>query len=120
NRYPCGFLWYSGAVRSNGDFVMCYPSQWFDRTQSVGNVHTDNLHSYWKKLDQVRRLHLAGRWNDIPACRDCDLWKTVPSVYSRRSDGTFSIPRHRWLIGLSINYVKSIGFLKNRTRVHRS
>ena len=119
-RYPCGMLWYSGAIRSNGDFLMCYPAQWLDRTHSVGNVHVDSLASYWQKLEEPRRLHLAGRWNEIPACKNCDVWKSTPSVFARRTDGTFYIPRHRWVLARVVNFLKEAGFKRPGARVHRS
>jgi radical SAM protein with 4Fe4S-binding SPASM domain len=118
-RYPCGMLWYSGAIRSNGDFLMCYPAQWLDRSHSVGNVHSDSLASYWRKLEEPRRLHLAGRWNEIPACRDCDVWKSTPSVFARRKDGTFYIPKNRWWLARVVNFLKEAGF-KRPARIHRS
>jgi len=119
-RYPCGMLWYCGAVRSNGDLLMCYPAQWLDRSHSVGNVHVDSLASYWQKLEEPRRLHLAGRWDEIPACKNCDMWKSTPSVFTRRADGTFYIPRRRRVLARVVNFLKETGLTGAGRRLHRS
>ena len=105
-RYPCPTLWYSGAVRSTGEYLRCYPMHWLDRTHTVGNVREDNLQGYWNKLDDVRQLHLQGRWDEVPGCKDCDVWSQAPSFFSRRADGTFFIPRHRVALSMVINGVK--------------
>lgn len=105
-RYPCPMLWYSGAVRSNGDYLRCYPMHWFDREHRVGNVRSHDLRAYWRALEDARALHLAGRWDELPGCQDCDVWNQVPSFFSRRADGSFYIPKTRLLLSVVINWMR--------------
>lgn len=114
-RYPCPALWFSGAVRSNGDLLRCYSMHWFDREHKLGNIHEDDLRSYWRKLGAARTLHAEGRWDELPGCKDCDVWAQQPSFFSKRKDGTFYIPKHRLLLSFLINglrrYVRREGYL---------
>ncbi|MBN1586502.1 MAG: radical SAM protein [Candidatus Omnitrophica bacterium] len=119
-RYPCGMLWYSGAVRSTGDFLMCYPIQWKDRKHKIANVRTHSLKEYWRSLEPYRIMHLEGRWSEIPACKECDAWSMTPSVFSKRKDGSFHIPWQRRAAAKIVNGIKALFRTKPFVRMHRS
>lgn len=46
----------------------------YDRTLGLGNLKNNSLASAWtsKKLKDIRKKHIAGKFFEIPACRRCD------------------------------------------------
>lgn len=45
----------------------------YDRTLGLGNIKENSLKSAWesKKLKAIRDKHIAGKFFEIPACKDC-------------------------------------------------
>jgi hypothetical protein len=41
---------------------------------SLGDAREIAWLEAWKKLSDMRRAHLEGRWNDYECCRACNVW----------------------------------------------
>lgn len=77
-RYPCYHLWLSPAIHWNGDFSICCND--YTRKLVLGNVKNQTIHKMWigPKIQHYRKLHLKGKYNQMPLCGNCDVW----SIYS--------------------------------------
>jgi radical SAM protein with 4Fe4S-binding SPASM domain len=64
----------------NGDVLLC-GNDWNER-EVVGNVHEETLAAIFNnaRMQEVRELMQQGRYDEIPACRNCSF-------------------RHEWLQG---------------------
>jgi radical SAM protein with 4Fe4S-binding SPASM domain len=71
---PCGALYSTLAVNTNGNVSICCLDS-FNGT-SMGNVFEDGVRKVWHgpKLTAMRRLHEEGNWDKIPLCKNCDRW----------------------------------------------
>lgn len=70
-RTPCQRLWSGLNIHFDGSVVPCCID--YDDENVLGNVNKTSLAKIWVNRDfqQFRKLHLEGRWNEIPMCRDC-------------------------------------------------
>lgn len=66
------------AISAHGDCVMCTLDA--PRLTTVGNVAAQNLRDIWRGQAalEFRQLHLKGRKEENPLCRDCDWFKLFP------------------------------------------
>lgn len=72
-KHPCHYLWRGPVyVKHNGDVYPCCQSYMLDGAP-VGNVASQTLTQIWdgKAMQELRRLHVAGRAGDIPMCARC-------------------------------------------------
>jgi radical SAM protein with 4Fe4S-binding SPASM domain len=62
-------------VLHDGDVLMCVHD--WARKEIVGNVREATLAEIWngERMREVRRLVSERRYAELPACRDCSLWK---------------------------------------------
>ena len=74
-RVPCSRLWKSFNVHCNGNVVACCID--YDELNVVGNIHDEHPAEIWRgeKLSELRKLHMEGRYDEIPLCRDCRVWR---------------------------------------------
>lgn len=58
-----------------------------DATLKLGDAKTDSLKDLWnsKKLQELRRIHMEGKFYTIPACRGCD-WAVKEDLRLRNTD----------------------------------
>jgi len=63
----------TAVITFDGKVVLCCVD--YKRKMVMGDLHEESLHAIWKgpRFREVRRLFLAKRRNDIPACRDCRI-----------------------------------------------
>jgi radical SAM protein with 4Fe4S-binding SPASM domain len=82
-RYPCYHLWFSPAVNFDGEVSICC-CDWA-REAVIGNLREDSLAEIWQGnlLRQFRLYHLQAEYNEIPLCRNCDVWSTYPDIFFR-------------------------------------
>lgn len=77
SRYvPCTFLWYSMSVRWDGMAVPCCVD--LAGEMPLGDLRKESLLDVWNgsMLTELRGKIAAGRYQEIPLCRGCDiLWK---------------------------------------------
>ena len=74
-RAPCYRLTLGMTVLSSGDMVPCCLD--FSGMHPLGNINLESPLAIWNGPDmqEIRVLHDAGRFNEIPLCRDCSVWR---------------------------------------------
>ena len=74
-RTPCQRLWSAMSIHFDGNVVPCCID--YDDMNVLGNVSKDSLQDVWSNMNfrKFRLLHLQGRWNEIPMCRNCTAYK---------------------------------------------
>jgi len=88
-RYPCMWMWYATKIYNNGDFQKCFCHFLHEKT-ALGNLRDTSIRENWHgpNLREVRRLHLEGRYEEIPSCRKCNAWALFPDVWFPRRPTT--------------------------------
>lgn len=78
-RKPCPLLYKTMLVHNDGTVSLCCLDSF--RATNVGNVFEEGVQNVWlgDKLQEVRRLHETGQWDEIPICKNCNGW--VKYVY---------------------------------------
>lgn len=74
NRTPCPALYKTMPIHSDGTVSICCLDGF--RTTNVGNAFNENLSDIWngEKFNAARKLHEAGRWDEIAICSSCNGW----------------------------------------------
>ena len=72
-RFHCPNLWYHAHIYWDGSLVSC--DRDFDALNDLGNVK-DGVMKVWNglRMQDLRRKHIAGQLDDVPACRNCVEW----------------------------------------------
>ena len=75
-RAPCARLWGGLNILSSGDVVPCCLD--YEGEYPMGNINKTHVKKIWRgeKFNEFRRLHLERRFDEMPLCRDCIVWKT--------------------------------------------
>ena len=60
-------------IHSDGEVGVCCIDT--SRTIKVGNIHKDSVSNIWRgdKYQEIRNLHRGGRFEEIPACKECPM-----------------------------------------------
>jgi len=84
-RYPCYALWFSPAINWDGRVSLCCID--WDNKLIIGNVNNQSLSKIWQgeKLKEYRKLHLQGKYNQIPVCDKCNYWSWWPDIFFNKS-----------------------------------
>ncbi|MGQ9517887.1 MAG: radical SAM/SPASM domain-containing protein [Anaerolineae bacterium] len=85
-RYPCPNLWYHAHIYWDGTLVSC--DRDFDALNQLGNVG-EGVMKAWNGplMAELRRKHIAGTLDDVPACRNCVEWAWwKPSWFSAQGN----------------------------------
>ncbi len=71
--FPCHQVWQRLVVWWTGEVFMCC-GDWHGE-YPLGDAKKDSLHDLWhgKKYDFVRKLHSAGKLEDLPICARCEV-----------------------------------------------
>jgi radical SAM protein with 4Fe4S-binding SPASM domain len=71
----CHLPFYQMCVLFNGDVIICCHD--WNRATVVGNARTSSLREIWnsKKMNEIRRLMLRKRYEQLDSCRDCSIVK---------------------------------------------
>lgn len=74
-RTPCPRLWNTFTVHFDGTAVPCCID--YRQQMPLGNVNECSAEAIWRGdgLDRLRQMHIEGRWDEIPLCRDCKVWE---------------------------------------------
>ena len=69
---PCKNPWKEMIVNYNGSVAFCCMD--FNSTIVIGNIMEQTIEEIWRgeKMEKLRRLHLQGRYNEIPICSRCN------------------------------------------------
>jgi radical SAM protein with 4Fe4S-binding SPASM domain len=62
-------------VLHNGDLLMCVHD--WGRREILGNLRTSTIAELWNgaRMREIRTLVSQRRYEEVPACRDCSLWR---------------------------------------------
>ena len=74
-RWPCPQLWKRFFINVDGYAEFCV-EDWHDET-IVGNVNESSIKEIWRSFnyERIRKLHLSGKFDQIPYCSRCKDWK---------------------------------------------
>jgi len=74
-RTPCPRLWNSLNIHSNGIVVPCCID--WNELMPIGNIATHSAEEIWNcdAFNQLRELHKEERWDEIPLCKNCEVWR---------------------------------------------
>lgn len=88
DRYPCPYLFLYPTIGHDGRVAPCFID--FHGEYAYGSIATERLATIWHSSParRMREIHLAGRWAEIPICRNCQGYRLIPSGFTRR-DGRF-------------------------------
>lgn len=72
-RFPCPQLWQRMVVLFDGTVLMCCGDH--HSKNPIGNIRTRTIQELWhsQELTAMRQLHSAHRYDEIDACRDCQI-----------------------------------------------
>ena len=73
-RTPCRQLWNFLYVSWDGDVMPCCMDPL--RRLKIGNLNQSSLEELWKGslIQELRHIHLQGKYNEIPLCSGCANW----------------------------------------------
>lgn len=73
-RKPCLTLWNSLVIYWNGDVSPCCRD--WNGECILGNMKNETIRHIWnnEKMVNLRKLHIQGKFDDIPLCKDCRDW----------------------------------------------
>ena len=70
--WPCQRLWNTFTILWDGRVALCCLD--YDGQEILGDLRTQSIQEVWKgsRLTQIRQLHLAGKFGEIPICENCN------------------------------------------------
>ena len=73
----CPYPFFQASVLFNGDQLIC-THDW-NRQVVLGNLKRQTLAEVWngEEANRVRRLWIQGRWEEIPTCRGCSVYRDM-------------------------------------------
>lgn len=73
-RIPCIQLWRDLAISREGLVTVCCKDVFYKLC--VGNICENTIAEIWKKekWKAIRKLHNAGKWDEVPLCKNCNEW----------------------------------------------
>ena len=73
----CPYPFFQASVLFNGDQLIC-THDW-NRQVVLGNLKRQTLAEVWngEEANRVRRLWIEGRWEEIPTCRGCSVYRDM-------------------------------------------
>lgn len=80
-RVPCEDLWKKVSIRWDGTLALCC-FDWSSKVE-IGDLNSSSMLDLWnsKKINELRKYHLAGNYVKIPICAECDSW-AEPEEYA--------------------------------------
>jgi radical SAM protein with 4Fe4S-binding SPASM domain len=84
-RYPCNVLYDTMYANHKGQVSVCCLDG-FSKT-NIGNILKDGIEGTWNgdQFTKIRELHEAGRWDEVPMCKGCQVW-TKDEYVDHRTD----------------------------------
>jgi radical SAM protein with 4Fe4S-binding SPASM domain len=79
-RYPCLSLWENVFINSDGKVSACCMD--WDQSLLTGDIQNQTLEEIWNGGEQkrLRKTHIEKKEADIPLCKTCNYWSTVPRL----------------------------------------
>lgn len=82
-RLPCRRLWSTMTVHYDGTLVPCCLD--YQDAEPCGNVN-GHPSLFWesKRLNEIRDIHSKRRFDEIPICKDCSVWRRdIPESWKK-------------------------------------
>lgn len=90
NRYPCVTLFCSIEILSDAEAYKCFLHGVPDAEKSgfLGSLKERTIEDIWKgpEFRFYREMHMEGRFDEIPFCRDCRCWALFPNIWQNNAD----------------------------------
>ncbi len=105
-RYPCLSIFTHFQLQPDGHYMACIgttPDYASNPKYSLGHASDTTWAEAWARLGEMRRAHLEGRWDEIEACRNCNIWSLWKDAW-QESPGDDKKPRQFRLEG--VEYAK--------------
>lgn len=84
-RYPCLSLWTNVAILNDGNVYPCCEAQSTRENSDIllGNVQEKSLTEIYSenRIEDIRKKHLKGQWNEISDCKNCDFWSFSENIW---------------------------------------
>jgi MoaA/NifB/PqqE/SkfB family radical SAM enzyme len=80
-RWPCKQLWTRFNINPEGLAEFC-TDDWHDRSV-IGDVREQSIAAIWRgeAYEKLRRLHLSGKFEEVPFCSACTDWRVIEWDY---------------------------------------
>lgn len=102
SRYPCAHLWGEVKLDVKGNIYPCdgkvMDFNYREKSELLlGNIHTVSIENAYlsEKVKNFRRIHLSGQLDDLPTCKVCPGWYTLPNYWIRNN--LFKFSRKLWI-----------------------
>lgn len=81
DRYPCPHLYKRITIDFAGNVKFC-AHDWFDNS-IIGNLKNTTIKEVWNgaQYGRLRFCHEQNKFEEVPLCRNCQDWKSVPWDY---------------------------------------
>lgn len=84
-RYPCAHIERNLIIQTNGDVRVCCIAMPINAKHlTIGNIfEVKNIRSIIKgdRLKKLKEKNYIDCLADLPLCKDCDAWKSIPNFY---------------------------------------
>ncbi len=79
-RNPCFWLWAEPQIKWDGRMVPC--CQDVNAELALGNALEEPFYELWnnRRMQHLRHLHIAGKADEIPLCRSCNMYQPTLSM----------------------------------------
>ncbi len=91
SREPCLDLWTYLTINWDGYGSICCLD--FDCKGIVGDVNQQSLKEIWdgKGISQYRLTHINHLWQQVPLCKDCNIWQNQSPVWNRHMEKKYRL-----------------------------
>jgi MoaA/NifB/PqqE/SkfB family radical SAM enzyme len=90
-RYPCNSIFMHFKMQHDGRYAPCVaavpdyaPEEELHKVGYLGDAREITWGEAWRRLSEMRRAHLEGRWDDHECCRTCNIWGLWENVWTER------------------------------------
>jgi radical SAM protein with 4Fe4S-binding SPASM domain len=76
----CPYPFHQMCILSDGRAILC--SHDWERKTIIGDLNKQTIHEIWNsdKLNEIRLKIIAGRYDEIAACKECSVYKTYTRI----------------------------------------
>lgn len=99
-RYPCTSILMHFKLSPHGTYYPCVAAvpdhiedQELHDVPIIGDAREITWTEAWQKMDEMRRAHLEGRWDEYECCKNCNIWGLWPNFWDDNDVTTPERPR---------------------------
>lgn len=84
-RYPCASIFMHFKVNWDGTYYPCVAAipEYNHNVPAIGHARENTFTEAWEKLQEMRKAHLEGRWDEYDCCRTCNVWASWNDMWFR-------------------------------------